>query len=68
MTEKNETKRSESEKRNVAEMNPPDQAGNTLVGMIYLSVAGSAFVRVQEGEHSFVDWLVKASRKFWGSL
>lgn len=48
-------------KRNVSEMGLPDWAGNTLVGTTYLMATGSAFIRVQEGGHSFADQLVNAS-------
>lgn len=48
-------------KRNVAEMDLPDWAGQTLVGSSYLFATGSAFIRVQEGGHSFADQLINAS-------
>jgi hypothetical protein len=48
-------------KRNVSEMELPDWADYTVVGPTYLMAAGSAFIRVQEGGHSFADQLVNAS-------
>jgi hypothetical protein len=48
-------------KRNVAEMDLPGWADCTVVGSTYLMAAGSAFIRVQEGGHSFADQLVNAS-------
>jgi hypothetical protein len=48
-------------RRNVAEMDLPGWAGYAVAGSTYLMATGSAFIRVQEGGHSFADQLLNAS-------